>query len=343
MVLSRARLAAPWRRGPQGGAPPGEVEQAPRVLVLEQGQTPSGDYLLMPWLAPRARQLCRVDARLPPPAGCLQAGDFVVVSRYLPPAWRRLLDGRLSSLSGLAWFLDDDLLDPQALAELPRDYARKLKQLALDLRPWFDQAGAQRWYATEALARRYPEPAGRVLPLAPGAGLRPPAAGRPAPADGLVRIVYHGSASHARELAWLLPILREVQQQCAHTHLSLIGDLSVNRLFRDLPRTSIVHPMAWPNYLAYTQATVADIGLAPLLPSRFNAGRGAVKFFDHARMGAFGVYSDLASYAGWVRPEVDGVLLPNEPERWVARLVALAQAPDERLALAQAAVQRARG
>jgi hypothetical protein len=52
-----------------------------------------------------------------------------------------------------------------------------------------------------------------------------------------------------------------------------------------------------------------------------------VKFYDYARMGAAGVYTDAAPYRGFVRDGVDGLLLPNEPARWVEALAALA-APD---------------
>ncbi|MGK3539499.1 hypothetical protein ACSLOP_30130, partial [Escherichia coli] len=39
----------------------------------------------------------------------------------------------------------------------------------------------------------------------------------------------------------------------------------------------------------------ADIGLAPLLMSKFNAARGGVKFYDFVRMGAAGIYSNVSS------------------------------------------------
>ena len=81
-------------------------------------------------------------------------------------------------------------------------------------------------------------------------------------------------------------------------------------------------------------------GLAPLLPGVFNAGRGAVKFFDYARMGAVGLYSAVPPYAGFVRDGVDGVLAPTEPAAWVAALLALVDEAPRRTALAAAAAAR---
>jgi glycosyltransferase involved in cell wall biosynthesis len=82
--------------------------------------------------------------------------------------------------------------------------------------------------------------------------------------------------------------------------------------------------MSWPQYLAYTQSRKADIGLAPLLPSRFNAARGATKWMDYARMGAVGIYTDVQPYSEHVRHGVNGLLLPNEPEVWVQNILDLA-------------------
>lgn len=319
-----------------GGAPAG----AARIVVLEEGAaSPSGDYLLAPHLLAQGPPVLRLDSSCAPTASALQAGDFVVVLRYLPARWRQALERVLTRLHGLAWFLDDDVLRARALAELPPPYARKLDTLARSQQPWFERVGAQWWVSTPALATAYARHQPQLLALAPLPALRPHADGAAAP----VRIVYHGSASHAKDLAWLLPVLAQVQAACNHTQVELVGDHAVYRQARALPRTSVLHPMRWPAYLAHTQATRADIGLAPLLPSAFNAGRGAVKFYDYARMGALGVFSDTPPYQGFVRDGVDGLLLPNQPARWAQTLIALASDAPRRAALAAAAVARARG
>lgn len=323
--LLRSPAAGPW--------PAGEAAAAARIVVLEEGATPSGDYILHPWLAGLGVPVCRLDARQAARTGQLQRGDFVVVVRYLHASWRRAIERQRSELTGLAWFLDDDLLDPAALADLPAAYARKLTTLALRQRPWFERMAAAWWFATPALGAKYAALAPRVLPLHPPPALRSPRA-------DAVRLAYHGSASHARELDWLHPVLAQLQARCSNTHIELMGDLAVNRRFRDLPRVAVVHPMRWDSYLAYTASHRVDIGLAPLLPGPFNAGRGAVKFHDYARMGALGVYSDMAPYAGFVRDGVDGLLLPNDPATWVEALCRLAADPARRAALAAAAQAR---
>jgi hypothetical protein len=98
--------------------------------------------------------------------------------------------------------------------------------------------------------------------------------------------------------------------------------------------------MRWENYLTFTASQPADIGLAPLLPGAFNAARGAVKFYDYARMGAAGIYTDVEPYRGFVRNGVDGLLLPNEPQRWIDAIAALAQDESPLLARLKAGVQQ---
>jgi hypothetical protein len=292
---------------------PADATAARRILLLEEGRTPSGDYILAPWLARLGPPVLRLDARQAPQTGQLERGDFVVVQRYLHAPWRRALERQRGELAGLAWFLDDDLLDERALEELAVPYQRKVRQLAFDQRPWFEQMGSQWWVATDALAMKYAAASPTVLPFAPPRGLACPAAG--------VRIVYHGTASHQAEIEWLHPVIAEVQRRCTDTHFELFGELPVNRQWRDLPRVAVLHPMRWESYLAHTAAHAADIGLAPLLPGVFNAARGPVKFVDYTRQGALGLYSRVPPYEGYVRDGLDGVLLPNEPKAWIDAIV----------------------
>jgi len=156
-----------------------------------------------------------------------------------------------------------------------------------------------------------------------------------------VHVAYHGTASHGAEIEWLHPVMAEVLARCPQAHFELFGDGRTAHAFLALPRVTLLHPLKWPNYLAYTAATRRDIGLSPLLPTPFNAARGAVKFYDFARMGAAGIYTDVTPFAGFVRGGVDGLLLPNEPARWIEAIAALVQDAPRRRAIAAAARARA--
>ncbi len=322
---------------PLGPASPAAPRPAAlRCVVLQEGAaTPSGDYLLLPWLERMGLPLLLADVRMAPPAGVLRRGDLVVVSRYLDDAWKRTVAAREAELAGLVYFMDDDLFDGDALAGLAEGYARKLRKLALAHRPWLEAHADAFWVSTPALAQKYAALSPVVLPLAPGPALR-------APAALSVRIGYHGTASHRAELDWLRGVLADVQARCDFTHVEVFGDHPVNRQWRDLPRTAVLHPMRWEQYRDYTASHALDIGLAPLLPGAFNAARGAVKFHDYARMGAVGLYADVPPYRGFVRDGVDGLLLPaQDAAAWVDAIVALAGDAARRQALRAAAMARA--
>jgi hypothetical protein len=298
--------------------------EARRIVVLAEGRSPSGDYLLGPWLAARGLPLVHLDSREHPAADALREGDLVVLVRYAPAAWRRALQRRRAALAGLAYFMDDDLLDASAHAGLAPPYARKLGTLAASQRRWLEAHVDAFWVSTPALAAKYASLRPQLIPLAPPPALLAPRAA--------VRIAYHGTASHGAEIEWLHAVVAGVQARCPHTEFELFGEHPVHRRYRELPRVAVLHPMRWENYLAYTATHPAAIGLAPLLPGPFNAARGAVKFYDYARMGAAGVYTDAEPYRATVRDGVDGVLLPNDPQRWIDTLVALARPDDPTLA-----------
>jgi hypothetical protein len=136
--------------------------------------------------------------------------------------------------------------------------------------------------------------------------------------------------------------MEAVQARSGDVHFELFGTHAASKLLRRVPRVSVLHPMSWPNYLAFTATRKRDIALAPLLPGAFNAARGPTKFYDYARMGAVGLYSNVSPYREFVRHDVDGLLLDNEPAAWIEAVLALASDEHRRMAMAAAATQRAR-
>lgn len=232
------------------------------------------------------------------------------------------------------YFMDDDLLDPNALADLPSAYRKKIYSMATRHRSFLESLCNEVWVSTPFLARKYAYLSPELLvPRAQFAQAEKQ--------EDDCFICYHGTASHRAELDWLRPIIGAVQNRQPRTHFEVFGDLAVNRLYRDFPRTSVLHPMSWPNYFDYTVGVSRDIALAPLMPSTFNPGRGPTKFFDYTRMGAVGIYTDVEPYSGFIRHEIDGILLPNDPEHWIEMIGQLVRSPERRRRIATAAAERA--
>jgi hypothetical protein len=208
-------------------------------------------------------------------------------------------------------------LDPLAWGGLPWRYRFKLFSQAFIHKRQLLAVADEVWVSTPYLQNKYAH-LNPMLVIA-----KPTPATTQTQHDSAVLVCYHGTASHTAEFKWLLPIMQEVLERNPRVHFELFANAHTAKLFRQLPRTAVLHPMSWPQYLAYTQSRKADIGLAPLLPSQFNAARGATKWMDYARMGAVGVFTDAPAYQDCVRHGVNGLLLPNTPEVWVQNILDL--------------------
>jgi len=328
LQLPHFALLARWRRRTGRPAYPGPAQ---RLVVLHLGPSPTLDYFLPAFARQRpGLPLVTIDmAAGNPDSADLRDGDAVVILRYLPEPWRILLSARVAGLAELIYFMDDDLLDPLTLRELPKDYAGRVRRLATTYRHWLPACCSGFWVSTPALAGKYADLSPAVVGPRPAAWLLERRA--------LVKVVYHGSGSHRGEVLWLRPVVENVQAQTDDIHFEFFGDKKVKLLFRGIPRVAVQHPLHWHNYLAFTASHARDIGLAPLLPSRFNIGRGNTKFFDFARLGAVGLYSRSVGYVGFVRDGIDGLLLDNDPAAWADAIIALAHDPDRRRRMAEQA------
>ncbi|MBI3154591.1 MAG: glycosyltransferase family 1 protein [Burkholderiales bacterium] len=303
--------------------------------MIAPGDTASAAYMVRHALDAGGAPVVELDSRVDPPAGSAipPAPSLAVVVRYLPRRWLRWVAGLRGQGVPVVYFMDDDLMDPDAVAELPEPYRTRVRRDALRQRKRIEAVCTAFWVSTPQLARKYAPWQPRVVdPRPPRASLL---------AEPPVWVCYHGSASHRAELDWLLPVMQQVQARAPAVRFEVFGDHAVYARFRALPRVNVLHPMSWPNYLDYTSGTRRDIALAPLLPSRFNAGRGPTKFLDFSRMHAVGLYADLEPYRGFVRDGLDGLLLPPDPLAWVQAVVGLAADAPRRARLAAAARERA--
>ena len=302
------------------------------ILVLEHGRNPTTDIYLRPRLKKLGNPPVRyADIRNAARSDEVHEGTFVIICRYMSSAWLRKLRNSRRQLAGVAYLADDDM--PAALRDgtLPLRYRAKLFRYYGRHVAALSAIVSQLWLSTPDLAKKYKDCGPTVVsPVFVPAFDEAP----------MVRIAYHATAAHLAELRWLVGVVAAVQERCPNTLFEIFGDRAVRRLFLDVPRVVVLHPMSWPDYLAYASSCRCDIGLAPLLPSDTNAGRAPVKFFDMARIGAAGIFSDVPPYAGFVHDGVDGVLVRNESPAWSEEIARLVSSPTRRQQLAAAALER---
>jgi glycosyltransferase involved in cell wall biosynthesis len=197
---------------------------------------------------------------------------------------------------------------------LPWHYRVKLARFGAGRLSWLRRNEAQLWVSTAYLQEKYASWRPRLVLPASATDLAEPR-----------RVFYHGTGSHIAEIRWLRPVMEEALRRDPALSFEVVGSQRVNRLYRELPRVTVVHQMKWPAYQAFLSMPGRHIGLAPLLDGPFNRARSYTKFFDITRCGAPGIYSALGACAEVVTPGVDGLVVEMKPEAWVDAIARLAR------------------
>jgi len=282
------------------------------IFLVEEQANPSTDYFVLPAVSATPCKIVRCGAAELPAASEL-VGAVVIFVRYVPPEWVGLVEEARSRLLRLVFFMDDDVLDLRASAGMPLRYRFKLARLAAWRAAWLRRQGAELWVSTPWLQQKYASWQPQLVLSSPVTQI-----------GNVRRVFYHGSASHAAEIRWLRPVVEEALRRDDRLAFEIIGGKEVYRLYRNLPRVTVVHPMKWPAYQGFLSMPGRHIGLAPLLDLPFNRARSCTKFFDITRCGAVGIYSSNSACDELVTHDVDGLLLPLDQPVWVEAILKLA-------------------
>ncbi len=297
------------------------------LLILHEGNSPTLAYFEAAIRSRFPGAVCQLVDTLTTPAIDVDKGAAIVVIRFISTQWQREIARNIDDLSQVIYFMDDDLFDPSALGALPKAYRTKIIRRSAAQHRWITSHCDTIWVSTPYLACKYAHLNPDVVPAQPTPQLL--AVKKP------VKIAYHGSSSHQAEKYWLREVMAGVLARCPQASFEIFGEHEIYKLYRDLPHVTVLHPMSWQNYLDYTQHHQIDIGLAPLLASEFNMARGPVKFYDFVRMGAVGVYSNCAPYSDFIEQNINGVLLNNDPQKWIDTLALLVNSGQKRQTLAK--------
>ena len=310
-------------------APRSLPEGSQAVYVVEERANPSTDYYVLPALSAAGHRVVRCGFNDLPAESDL-VGSSVVFVRYVPSPWTDVVEAVRPRLRGLVLFIDDDVLDVSASAGMPWRYRFKLARLAAWRYNWLRRNRAELWVSTAYLQRKYGDWQPQLLAPSPVA----------APAE-VCRVFYHGTASHRAEVRWLRPVMDEALRRDERMAFEIVGGSDVYRLYRGMPRVTVVHPMRWPAYQAFLAMQGRHIGLAPLLDTPFNRARFCTKFFDITRCGAAGIYSPNGACSAVVEHEVDGLVVEQEQEAWIRAIARLAADEPFRSMLFQRASNKA--
>ena len=188
-------------------------------------------------------------------------------------------------------------------------------------------------YAAEAILGENWQAISSVVPL----GLDPtflavsrpeePLAGRLDP----IRFVYIGIISRFRELETLLYACKELTQETRDFHVDLIGPDRTEGYFKnlindlDLTDTVEIKDSVPHNNIPHILSSDYEVGLAynPIRPTWHYQPTG--KMLEYYAVGMPIISSDVMSHRDYVEHEVNGLLVPNNPESWAQAMMRFVQ------------------
>jgi glycosyltransferase involved in cell wall biosynthesis len=135
-----------------------------------------------------------------------------------------------------------------------------------------------------------------------------------------IRMVYAGTVSHRDDLEFLGRAVRKLEASCRRqVRLDVVGiadRMSGSDWFRPVPVPGAISA-SYPHFVAWIRAQNCwHWGLAPLLDTRFNRSKTALKFLEYAALGLPSICSNVPVYCEAVRHEETGLLVENDPDRW---------------------------
>lgn len=315
LELARGRLDTEillerWR------TPPAGIRQAKRFLFLTFGPNPSFDYYLRHRITRAGlAEFEVIDTRAETPDPARWEGAHVVVCRYLDSRWRRALGQSASKLAGFTVFIDDDYVALVQDSKLPAGYRWRVLRDGVSLLEALPRLRGSLLVSTPALAARYTPLSPMVLPPMPGIEAARPPVSRARPV-----VVFHATASHDAEHDFVAEIARRVLATGPRVTFDVVASPHTAKAWQGLPDAVVRAPMTWDHFRALPGTLGADLLLAPLEDTPLNRTRSATKAIDAVRLGAAGIFADLAPYHP-VREAAP--LLPRDIDGWAHEIGAL--------------------
>lgn len=161
--------------------------------------------------------------------------------------------------------------------------------------------------------------------------------------DGKIRIGYAGSITHSEDFQMVVPALKEVLTKYSNVELCLLGLMDkeafekAKKQFRSVKgRVSL--QLGTPSWVGYPELLASqgwDIGIAPLIPTKFNICRSHIKWHEYSMTGIATVASKTYPYSEEIQGkktiEHDKTgMLAETTEEWVKCLSDLIENPEKR-------------
>lgn len=135
-----------------------------------------------------------------------------------------------------------------------------------------------------------------------------------------IRIVWAGSSTHEADLLMLKPAIMEILEKYPQAKFLYAGDgnLWKKNLFEKHPRTEYIEPTDLDSWPAKLRSFRADIGVAPLIDTRFNRCKSNLKWLEYSAYKIPSVVSPIV-YANYVK-DGETALIARTPKEFVKQI-----------------------
>lgn len=267
----------------------------------------------------------------------------VLVCRSLPTVWLQWLVRNKPKLGRVVYLIDDNVKAAVHDQTLPDSYRRRMKRVA-QFQPAIlalsDEVVASSQQLADTLKTQHPKVSVLTPPLlAPLPGFRHfdmlPSSKKP------WQIGFYGTRAHVADLEKIAPAMVALHHHRKDVAFEIMLGQYTPKTLSALPRCATPAPLPWNAFREYQCQRRIHIGLAPLLPTEFNAGKSYIKFLDIAAMGGVGIYSNRYPYNEIVEHGVDGMLADDDPNHWRQCMQYLLDHPTQTFTMAKKAAQKA--
>lgn len=246
-----------------------------------------------------------------------QAADLLVLQFVNDWDWLTVCRNRRAKGQITLFEANDDFFDLQTWNPIVEGWSNRLNQ-ELYLQLIREADAVQTSSAT--LAQRWRQLGARDVVVFENHLVHcPPLTTRP---DRPLTIGWAGSPGHFADWLSIAPALSDWLSRNPQVRLGVMTN-ELARTFFDLPadRYRFTPFGSLEDYYRFLETL--DIGIAPLLPTRYNQGRSDVKFLEYASRGVVGLYSKLAPYVDSVEHQKTGFLFESSEDltRGLDRLV----------------------
>lgn len=154
-----------------------------------------------------------------------------------------------------------------------------------------------------------------------------------------IRIGWQGGSSHYEDLYLIIEPLKKILNKYQNVKFVFAGDMRFEGLFKQLPQNQVEYH-SWVSHIVYPYKLVTmnlDIGLCPLVNSKFNTKKSAIKYFEYSVTNTATIASNINPYKTVITNEKDGLLV--EDNNWFEAIERLILDKEKRLSLSKNAYE----